>query len=112
MFRYIWSFSRLIPYFSYSPKLLSYNHFSHAHPAKTQISLIIRSVWSIIVVRNKTEQTVWVIVIQNSDQAGGMSKLIPFIARHTYQFAGIIMRYLKHVPPRIEFLGIQPPGLL
>ena len=72
MSRFIWSYSRLLPYFRYCPKLLSYNNFCHTHPSKTQISLIIRSVWSIIAVRKKTEQTFLVIVIQNSDQAGRM----------------------------------------
>ena len=104
MFCFIWSFSRLLPYFRYCPNLLSYNHFSHAHPAKTQISLIIHSVWSIIAVRKKTEQTYRVTVIQDSDQAGRMFKPIRVIARHTYRFAGIIMRHLKHIPPRAELL--------
>ena len=109
MFRFIWSFSRVLPYFRYCPKSFSYNHFNHAHHAKTQISLIIRSVWSVIAVRKKTEQTFWVIVIhwtynKNSDQAWRMANLIRVIARRTCQFAGINMRHLKHVPSLVERL--------
>ena len=70
-------FSWLLPYLRHCPKLLSYNHLSHAHPAKTdQPNRPFCMVNNRCLQENRKKKTFWVIVIQTSDQTGQMPKLI------------------------------------
>ena len=63
----------------------------HVCPAKTQISLGVRSIWSVFAICLKKP---WVLSYPLSDQTGRMSRLIWVFARHTCHFVGFVMSRL------------------
>ena len=81
----------------------------HVLPAKTQVSLCIRTIWSesLLLARRKLGSlaTHWA-HIKGSNQTGRMPRLIWVFAGRTCHFVGFVMRWL--ILPRCIFRNVLP----